>query len=61
MSISKALLDKLACPKCRGPIELVELVEGGQGLACRACSLLYEIREDIPVMMVELAKPLSSG
>lgn len=57
MTISKALLEKLACPKCRGPIELVD---GGAGLACRTCALLYEIREDIPVMIVELARPLST-
>ena len=56
MTISKALLDKLACPKCRGP---VALAPDGGGLACSACRLLYEIADDIPVMIVELAKPLS--
>lgn len=56
MSISKELLEKLACPKCHEP---VELVNDGAGLACRRCSLLYEIRDDIPVMIVELASPLS--
>jgi uncharacterized protein YbaR (Trm112 family) len=58
MSISKALLEKLACPRCRGP---VELVAGDLGLACPSCALFYEICEDIPVMIVELARPLPAG
>ena len=44
--IRKELLDILACPKCKGP---VELTAGNDGLTCRACRLVYEIRDDIPV------------
>lgn len=58
MAISKQLLDKLACPKCRGGLDVVA---EGQGLACRACNLLYEVRDGIPVMLVEQAKSLSSA
>ena len=66
MTISKSLLDKLACPKCRGGLEAVGGREGAsagsvamQGLACQACNLLYEVRDGIPVMIVEQAKSLS--
>ena len=55
MAVSKELLDILACPKCKGDLELTE---PGDGLICRNCSLVYPIREDIPVMLVEEAVPL---
>ena len=57
MAINGELLDKLACPKCHGPLEMIG---DEKGLACRTCDLLYEIKEGIPVMIVELALPLSS-
>lgn len=53
--ISKELLDILACPQCKGP---VELTENGDGLVCRTCQLLYEIREGIPVMLIDEARKL---
>ncbi len=55
MAISKELLEILACPKCKGD---VRLNEAGDGLICDNCKLLYEIRDDIPVMLIEEAKPL---
>ncbi len=53
--IKKELLDILACPKCKGPIKLSD---DEKGLICEACRLLYEIRDDIPVMLIDEAKPL---
>ena len=53
--ISKELLDILACPKCKGP---VELTEKNDGLVCNSCRLVYEIRDDIPVMLIDEAKQL---
>lgn len=53
--ISQELLDILACPKCK---EAVQLNEEKDGLVCEKCQLLYEIRDDIPVMLVDEAKPL---
>lgn len=55
MTISKELLDILACPKCKGE---VLLTDAGDGLACPQCKLLYEIRDGIPIMLIEEAKPL---
>jgi len=55
MAVSKDLLDILVCPKCKGKIYLTE---SGDGLICDACKLKYEIRDDIPVMLIEEAKPL---
>lgn len=55
MAVSKELLEILVCPKCKGDIELNETEDG---LICDACSLLYEIRDDIPIMLIEEAKSL---
>jgi len=54
--ISKELLDLLACPKCKGQ---VELTEKSDGLVCKSCRLLYEIRDDIPIMLIDEAKKIS--
>lgn len=53
--IKKELLDILACPKCKGP---VSLTEKGDGLTCPTCKLIYEIKDDIPIMLIDEAKPL---
>jgi len=53
MTISKELLDILACPKCKGDIHLNE---AGDGLICDACRLMYPIKDDIPVMLIDEAE-----
>lgn len=55
MAISKELLEILACPQCKGDIHLND---AGDGLICDQCRLLYEIRDEIPIMLIEEAKPL---
>ena len=55
MTISEELLEILACPKCKGEIHLNETKDG---LICDLCRLLYEIRDDIPIMLIDEAKPL---
>jgi uncharacterized protein YbaR (Trm112 family) len=56
MAISQELLDILACPKCKGELQITEKQDG---LVCQACKLVYPIREDIPVMLIDEAKPLT--
>ncbi|NOQ46672.1 MAG: Trm112 family protein [Desulfobulbaceae bacterium] len=51
--IKQELLDILACPKCKGP---VQLNEAKNGLVCQACKLVYEIKDDIPIMLIDEAK-----
>ncbi|MBP9020162.1 MAG: Trm112 family protein [Syntrophobacterales bacterium] len=55
MAVNKELLDILACPNCKGD---VHLDEAGNGLVCDHCKLLYEVRDGIPIMLVEEAKRL---
>jgi len=55
MGIDKELLDILACPECKGE---VWLTKAGDGLVCERCRLKYEIRDDIPIMLVDEARRL---
>ncbi len=52
MSISQELLEILVCPKCKGDIHLTP---AGDGLVCDACRLMYPIRDDIPIMLIDEA------
>ena len=54
MVLSKELLDILACPKCKGEIFLNGT---GDGLICKSCRLVYQIEDDIPVMLIDEALP----
>lgn len=56
MALSKELLDILACPKCKGNIYLNKSEDG---LICDKCRLLYEIRDGIPIMLIDEAKPIT--
>ncbi|MEK6545185.1 MAG: Trm112 family protein [Nitrospinota bacterium] len=58
MPIDKELLDILACPKCKGDIYLTQ---DGNGLICKACRLMYEIKDDIPVMLIDEAIKLDDN
>ena len=55
MGISKELLEILACPKCKGEVRLNPTEDG---LICDRCRLFYEIREEIPIMLIDEAKKL---
>jgi uncharacterized protein YbaR (Trm112 family) len=55
MSLDPQLLEILVCPKCRGELEYSE---AESSLVCRACSLRYPIRDDIPIMLIDEAEPL---
>ena len=52
MAIHPDLLEILACPVCKTP---VEPVKDGAGLKCAQCKRVYPVRDDIPVMLPEEA------
>jgi uncharacterized protein YbaR (Trm112 family) len=52
MAIDRELLDILACPKCKGTLRLTQKEDG---LVCDACRLMYPIKDDIPVMLIDEA------
>ncbi len=55
MAISPELLEILRCPKCKSE---VKIKDDQSGLKCvnPECALVYPIRDEIPVMLVEEAK-----
>lgn len=57
MPVDKELLDILACPKCKQPVEAKKR-EGAEFLVCTAadCRLAYPVRDDIPVMLIDEAE-----
>ncbi|SJM90170.1 conserved hypothetical protein [Crenothrix polyspora] len=55
--IDKNLLDILACPICKGPLMYKK---DQQELICRPDRLAFAIQDDIPVMLEDEARALSS-
>lgn len=56
MTIDPELLEILACPKCKQPVE--EKTRGSDELlVCTApdCRLAYPVRDGIPVMLIDEA------
>ena len=53
MSVRPELMDILACPKCKQP---VELADDEKSITCSACRLRYPVRDDIPVMLLDEAE-----
>ncbi|MDE0010176.1 MAG: Trm112 family protein [Candidatus Poribacteria bacterium] len=53
-TLSKTLLDILACPACKGEIQYIE---EQQKLVCIGeCKRRYPIRDGIPVMLIDEAE-----
>lgn len=55
--MDKNLLDILACPICKG---LLHYDKTKNELICKIDKLAYPIRDDIPVMLEEEARKLTS-
>jgi uncharacterized protein len=55
MRIDPALLEILACPRCRSPLRGDE---DAAELVCTSaeCGLAYPVRDDIPVLLVDEAR-----
>ena len=52
MPLNKELIDLLACPKCKGKLTLKPAEDG---LGCTKCDVVYPVRDDIPIMLVDQA------
>jgi len=49
--IDKELLDILACPGCKGDVELK-----GSKIVCKKCGKKYPIKDGVPVMLIDEAE-----
>jgi uncharacterized protein len=56
--LDEQLLGILVCPKCKGALEYRPDPES---LVCHVCGLLYEVRDGIPIMLIDEARPLNAG
>lgn len=56
MSLAAELREILVCPKCKGALEY--RTEPAEALVCHACRLIYPVEDDIPIMLIDEAKPL---
>jgi uncharacterized protein YbaR (Trm112 family) len=55
MPLDPKLLEIIACPKCKGRLELKP---DESALLCRACRLAYPVVDEIPNLIKEEALPL---
>jgi|TARA_R110002096_G_scaffold269820_10_gene463711 uncharacterized protein YbaR (Trm112 family) len=55
--MDKKLLDILACPACKSGLKHIK---EQQELVCLGCRLAYPIRDEIPIMLIDDARKLSS-
>jgi uncharacterized protein len=53
--LDQRLLEILVCPQCKGELEYHS---DRSELVCPACRLRYEVRDDIPIMLIDEARPL---
>lgn len=49
--IDESLLEILACPDCKAPVELQD-----DKIVCTGCGKRYPIRDGIPIMLIEEAE-----
>jgi uncharacterized protein YbaR (Trm112 family) len=54
MAMDKELLEILACPKCKGELQLT--AEESE-LRCVACRLSYRVDDGIPILLIDEATP----
>lgn len=56
MTIPETIRRILVCPRCHGA-----LVDEGDaadvGLSCATCAVVYPVRDGIPVLLVDQARP----
>lgn len=53
--VDEKLLEILVCPKCKGPLTPKQ---DPPELVCPSCRLRYEVRDDIPILLIDEARPL---
>lgn len=55
--MDRKLLDILACPACKSGLKHRK---EEQELVCVACRLAFPVRDDIPIMLIDEARKLTS-
>ncbi len=58
MKLDPVLLEILVCPACKSSLDVDN---DNDELICTGCGLIYPVRDDIPVMLVDEARKPSAG
>jgi uncharacterized protein len=58
MPLAPDLVEILACPKCKGKLDLRP---DQSAFTCATCRLVYAVEDDIPNFIIEEAKPLDGA
>ncbi|MFL6160436.1 MAG: Trm112 family protein [Marmoricola sp.] len=58
MNLDPTLLEILRCPSCRAEVREADAADE---LVCTGCGLVYPVENDVPVMLVDSARPGASG
>jgi uncharacterized protein len=53
VKLDPVLLDILVCPDCKGSLTVDY---DSEELICNSCGLIYPVRDDIPIMLVDEAR-----
>ena len=56
--IKNELLEILVCPKCHAELEYRKNLEA---LICNPCKLIFPVRDDIPIMLLDEAQELKEN
>lgn len=56
MNLDPQLRAIIVCPACHA-----DLADGSDELVCQGCGLAYPVRDDIPVLLVDEARPATSA
>ena len=54
-TLDPRLLEILVCPRCKGELSYSQ---DPPSLTCQTCRLVYEVRDGIPILLIDEAKPL---
>ncbi|MFC1480787.1 Trm112 family protein [Candidatus Neomarinimicrobiota bacterium] len=57
MALAADLLELLVCPQCKGDLEYQA---DDSLLICQLCELGYPVKDDIPIMLIDLAHELGN-
>lgn len=55
MAVAQELREILACPRCKGALEFLDERDE---IRCLRCRLAFRVEDEIPVMLLDEAKPL---
>jgi uncharacterized protein YbaR (Trm112 family) len=62
MTLDHRLIELLVCPVCKGPLELMRSSDlKPTELVCHADRLAFPVRDGIPVMLEQEARPIDGA